>query len=174
MVEREAVLGGVSTNTGTLPSKTLRAAILELTGQAHGVYGSTHRLRQEITIDDLLWRTRQVIEHERELIHDQLRRSGVDVLAGTASFVHAHTLEIRSAPESRRVEADHFVIAVGTRPARTAGVDFDCGTVFDSDGILQLGRVPRTLTVIGGGVIGPRVRIHGGRARRAGHRRGEA
>jgi NAD(P) transhydrogenase len=154
VVEREAVLGGVSTNTGTLPSKTLRAAIVELTGQAQGIYGSTHRLRQEITIDDLLWRTRQVIEHERELIHDQLRRSGVDLLAGNATFIDSHTLELRSGMEPRRVEADRFVIAVGTRPARPAGVNFDRHTVFDSDGILQLGRVPHTLTVIGGGVIG--------------------
>jgi NAD(P) transhydrogenase len=154
VVEREAVLGGVSTNTGTLPSKTLRAAIVELTGQAKGIYGSTHRLKQEITIDDLFWRTRQVIENEREVIHDQLRRCGVDVVAGTASFVDPHTIEIRSTCETRRIGAEQFVIAVGTRPAHPPGIDFDGSTVFDSDEILQLDRVPRTLTVIGGGVIG--------------------
>jgi NAD(P) transhydrogenase len=154
IVERKAVLGGVSANTGTLPSKTLRAAILELTGQANGIYGSTHRLKHEITIDDLVWRTHQVIEHEREVIDDQLRRNCVDVLSGAASFVDPHTLDVRGAAGSRRVVAKHVVVAVGTTPARPRNVDFDDRTVLDSDGILRLGQLPRTLTVVGGGVIG--------------------
>ena len=154
VVEREPVVGGVSTNTGTLPSKTLRAAIVELTGQAHGVYASAYRLKEEITIGDLLWRTRQVIEHDREVIHDQLRRNRVNVLTGSASFVDPRTLAIRTATEEFRVGAERVVIAVGTTPARPAGVNFDDRTVLDSDGILRLGHLPRTLTVVGGGVIG--------------------
>jgi NAD(P) transhydrogenase len=154
IVERQDPLGGVSTNTGTLPSKTLRAAILELTGHAHGVYGGAYRVQRDITIDDLFWRTHQVIEHEREVVRDQLRRNWVDVLPGTASFIDPHTLEVRGPEGSRRVFGDRFVIAVGTSPARPAGIDFDDRTVLDSDGILRLDQVPRTLTVIGGGVIG--------------------
>jgi len=150
IVEREDVLGGVSANTGTLPSKTLRAAVLELAGQRPRVY----RTRQEVTIDDLLWRTQPVIEHEREVIRDQLRRNGVDVVVGTASFLDPHTLEIRASATSRRLVADRYVIAVGTTPARPAGVEFDNRTVLDSDGILRLSKIPRTLTVVGGGVIG--------------------
>jgi NAD(P) transhydrogenase len=154
VVEREVALGGVSTNTGTLPSKTLRAAIVELTGRAQSVYGTAFRVRHDITIDDLLWRTQQVIDHEREVIHDQLRRNGVSVIEGTASFVDSHTLQVRASESRRVVRAEHIVIAVGTRPARPAGVDFDDRTVLDSDSILRLDKLPRTLTVIGGGVIG--------------------
>jgi NAD(P) transhydrogenase len=154
VVEREPVLGGVSTNTGTLPSKTLRAAVVELTGQAHGVYASAYRVKDDVTIADLLWRTRQVIEHEREVIHDQLRRNRVAILSGSASFADPHTLEIASGERSSRVHADNVVIAVGTRPARPAGVDFDDSTVLDSDGIQRQSHIPRTLTVVGAGVIG--------------------
>jgi NAD(P) transhydrogenase len=152
VVERGTVLGGVSTNTGTLPSKTLRAAILSLTGRVDGV--GVGSVRREITLDDLFWRTRLVIEHEREVVQDQLRRNGVDVLEGIASFADPHTLELRSADAVRRLRAERIVIAVGTRPARPAGVDFDDRTVVDSDGILRLERIPRTLTVVGAGVIG--------------------
>jgi NAD(P) transhydrogenase len=153
VVERDAT-GGVSTNFGTVPSKTLRAAVVELTGQAHGIYRNAYRVKHEITIDDLLWRTKPVIVHEREVIHDQLRRNSVDVLAGHASFEDPHTLIVSAGDESRRVTAQRFVIAVGTRPSRPAGVDFDDRTVLDSDGILRLRELPRTLTVVGGGVIG--------------------
>jgi NAD(P) transhydrogenase len=154
VVERESALGGLSTNFGTLPSKTLRAAVIELTGEAHGVYRNAYRLKEEVTRDDLLWRTEQVIEHERDAVYDQLRRNRVDVLVGSASFVDPRTLELRSPTGSDRVAADRFVVAVGTTPARPAGVDFDDRTVLDSNGMLRLARVPRTLTVIGGGVIG--------------------
>jgi NAD(P) transhydrogenase len=154
LVERSGGLGGVSTNSGTLPSKTLRAAIVELTGRGRGVYGSAFRVRHEITIDDLLWRTRQVIEHEQEVIADQLRRNGVRVLAGTASFADPHTLDVRDGGSMFRLHAERVVIAVGTTPARPPGVDFDDRTVLDSDGILHLDQLPKALTVIGGGVIG--------------------
>src|SRR5262245_53816088 len=154
VVEREPVLGGVSTNTGTLPSKTLRAAVGERTGQAHGVYASAYRVKEDVTIADLLWRTRQVIEHEREVIHDQLRRNRVAILQGSASFVDPHTLEIASGEHRTHVRADNVVVAVGTRPARPAGVDFDDSTVLDSDGIQRQSHIPRTLTVVGAGVIG--------------------
>jgi NAD(P) transhydrogenase len=154
VVEREDVLGGVSTNTGTLPSKTLRAAVVELTGRAESVYGSAYRVKHEITIDDLLWRTQQVIEHEREVVHDQLRRNHVDVISGTASFLDPHTLEVRGGSTLRRLHGERIVIAVGTRPARPAGVELDDTRILDSDGILRLRELPRTLTVIGGGVIG--------------------
>jgi NAD(P) transhydrogenase len=154
VIERAPVLGGVSTNTGTLPSKTLRAAVVELTGQAHGVYARSYRVKEDITIGDLLWRTEQVVEHEREVIHDQLRRNRVDVLRGRAAFLDPHTLEVRDGASVRHVRAERIVIAVGTTPARPGGVDFDERTVLDADGILRLAELPRTLTVVGGGVIG--------------------
>jgi NAD(P) transhydrogenase len=141
VIERATVLGGASTNIGTVPSKTLRAAIVRLTGC---------RPKHEVELDDLVWRAQQVIEHQREVIFDQLRRNHVDVIAGAAAFVDAHTLRVGD----RLLSAERFVIAVGTTPARPAGVEFDDRTVLDSDGILRLRRLPATMTVIGGGVIG--------------------
>ncbi len=153
VVERGA-LGGVSANTGTIPSKTARAAIVELTGSAQrAVYGDTYRIKSTITIEDVLWRTQHVIEHERAVVRDQLRRNGVEVVEGTASFVDAHTLEV-AGPHPLPLTGESIVIAVGTRPARPPEVDFDDHTVIDSDGILGLERVPATMTVVGGGVIG--------------------
>jgi NAD(P) transhydrogenase len=154
LIERGSSLGGVSTNTGTVPSKTLRAAIVELTGRAASVYGNAYRVQHEITFQDLLSRTQQVIAHEQEVIADQLRRNGVRVFEGTAWFVDPHALEVTGGGTSFRLTAERIVIAVGTTPARPAGVEFDERTVLDSDGILHLAELPRTLTVIGGGVIG--------------------
>jgi NAD(P) transhydrogenase len=154
LVEREPTLGGVSANTGTIPSKTARAAILDLTGfSQRSVYGDAYRVTNTITIEDLLWRTQHVIDHERAVVRDQLRRNGVDVIEGTASFLDPHTLEV-GGPRPLSPSADKIVIAVGTRPARPSGVDFDDRTVIDSDGITGLDRVPATMTVVGAGVIG--------------------
>jgi NAD(P) transhydrogenase len=154
IIESESTLGGVSANTGTIPSKTARAAILDLTGFAQrSVYGDAYRVTNTITMDDLLWRTQHVIDHERAVVSDQLRRNGVEVIEGTASFLDPHTLEV-AGPRPLSPSADKIVIAVGTRPARPPAVDFDGRTVIDSDGIAGLERVPTTMTVVGAGVIG--------------------
>src|SRR5262249_43560746 len=149
IVEREDVLGGVSTNTGTLPSKTLRAAVLELAGQGHRIY----RTRQEVTIDDLLWRTEPVIEHEREVIRDQLRRNGGDVIVGAPSFLDPRTLEIRASGPSRRLVADGYVSDVGAVPVGPRGVALVDRMIADSAGLLGLGGIPIPLAIVGGGVI---------------------
>ncbi len=109
---------------------------------------------EHVTIGDLMWRTQQVVEHEREVIHDQLHRNRVSVISGAASFVDPHTLEIQGSAGGRHVWADRVVIAVGTTPARPPGVDFDDRTVLDSDGLGRLTAIPGSLTVVGGGVIG--------------------
>jgi NAD(P) transhydrogenase len=154
LIERNAVLGGVSANTGTIPSKTLRAAILDLTGLAgRAVYGDAYRVKSTITMDDLVWRTQHVVEHERTVVREQLRRNGVEVIEGIASFLDPHTLEV-AGPQPTPRSADRFVIAVGTRPARPQGIDFDDRTVIDSDGLGNNDRIPATLTVVGAGVIG--------------------
>jgi NAD(P) transhydrogenase len=150
LAEREDVLAGRSNNWGTLPSQILRAAIIELNGWAHGPHPRAGRMRREVTMDDLLWRTRQVIEHERDSMCEELRRNSIDVLAGTASFVDPHTLEVNH----RTVSAERFVIAVGTRTARPPNVELDCRKILDADGLLRLTTIPETLAVVGGGVIG--------------------
>jgi NAD(P) transhydrogenase len=154
LIERSNVLGGVSANTGTIPSKTLRAAILDLTRLAgRAVYGDAYRVKSTITMDDLVWRTQHVVEHERRVVREQLRRNGVEVIEGTASFLDPQTLEVAGPQPSPR-SADRIVIAVGTQPARPQGIDFDDRTVIDSDGLGNNDRVPATLTVVGAGVIG--------------------
>jgi NAD(P) transhydrogenase len=155
VVERPNGIGGVCTNTGTLPSKTLRAAALDLTGLLQkDMYGDAYRVKTQITIEDLFWRTKRVIDRETEVIRDQLSRNRVDMLTGTASFVDEHTLDLGAEGGNRRVTAEKIVIACGTTPAHPADVDFDGRTVLDSDSILQLDHIPSTMTVVGAGVIG--------------------
>jgi NAD(P) transhydrogenase len=156
VVERGRSVGGVCVNTGTIPSKTLREAVLYLTGLSHRVaYGQSYRLKDEITIDDLLVRARAVMEGENDVIRDQLRRNHVDLIQGTARFVEPHVLAVDTPDElERRVEAEFVVIATGTTPTHPPEVAFDERMILDSDGILDLARIPSSLIVVGAGVIG--------------------
>lgn len=144
IVERGPV-GGAATNTRALPFHALRAAAAEVAGQ---------RGSRDVTIDDLQWRTHEVVERERDAIVDDLRRNGIDLLGGSASFVDAHTLAIAAGDVVRRIGADRFVIAVGTIPSRPCSVDFDDRVVIDSDGPFRITGRPRTMTVVGAGVVG--------------------
>ena len=157
VVERRGMVGGVCTQTGTIPSKTLREAVLYLTGFAmRGLYGESYRVKQDITVQDLLARTHFVIGREVEVIRAQLQRNRVDLLSGAARFLDEHTLEVRGERrgEHRTVTADHVVIATGTRPARPEQVEFDDRRVVDSDGILHMESIPASMVVVGAGVIG--------------------
>ena len=153
VVERHE-LGGVSVNWGTIPSKTLREAIVYLTGLSQRtMYGESYRVKEVITIDDLRQRTKQVIEREVDVVRNQLQRNHVGLLAGNARFVDAHTLAVSGAVE-REVTAERVVIATGTRPARPRTVEFDDERILDSDGLLRLDHVPDSVVVVGSGVIG--------------------
>jgi NAD(P) transhydrogenase len=156
VVERRGMVGGVCVNTGTIPSKTLREAVVYLTGMMQrGLYGQSYRVKDDITADDLLWRTQQVMQAEIEVVRDQLARNDVRVLIGSGRFRDPHTIIVRGEDgEERTATADTIVIATGTVPARPDTVDFDGATILDSDGILQLQRLPRSLVVVGAGVIG--------------------
>jgi len=156
IVERQHMIGGVCLNTGTIPSKTLREAILYLTGlDQREMYGASYRVKDEITIADLAARTTHVVGRETEVVRSQLSRNRVTILTGSAQFTDPHTVEVDDgAGRLRRASADKIVIATGTRPARPASVEFDERTVIDSDGIVHLERVPRSMVVAGAGVIG--------------------
>jgi NAD(P) transhydrogenase len=155
IVERRNMVGGVCANTGTIPSKTLREAVTYLTGMAQkSMYGQSYQVKDDITIDDLFWRTQAVIQREIDVVRNQLARNHVQMFAGSARFVEPNAVEIAGDSDQRRVTAERFVIAVGTRPNRPARVEFDERTVIDSDGILQLAQIPRALVVVGAGVIG--------------------
>jgi NAD(P) transhydrogenase len=148
--EKERV-GGVSVNWGTIPSKTLREAIVYLTGLSQrSTYGDSYRVKEEITVEDLSHRTRHVIGREVDIVRNQLMRNHVHLLEGTAAFVDAHTIAVGE----QQVTTEYVVIACGTTPARPPAVDFDEKTVLDSDGLLRLERIPGSLVVVGAGVIG--------------------
>lgn len=156
VVEKDVRVGGVSVHTGTIPSKTVREAVLYLSGwRQRGFYGMAHRERARITPEDVLHRVKITLNHQVEVMCDQLGRNGVEILTGTAKFADAHTLSITQASaENYTVRGKHILIAVGTRPYRPASVPFDDERVLDSDEILHFKKMPRSLVVVGGGVIG--------------------
>jgi len=155
VAERRDRLGGVSIHTGTIPSKTLRQAVLEqLATRPLDVLDPTRVEETErLAIQQLLDRASAVVAAETAITREQFRRNRVGLLPGDATFVDPHTVDIHGMEE--HVHAKNIVIAVGTRPARPASVEFDDRTIIDSDGLLKLdSRVPRTMTVVGAGVIG--------------------
>jgi len=156
VVERRDMIGGVCINTGTIPSKTLREAVLYLTGlNQREMYGASYRVKEDITVADLLSRTQHVIGREIEVIRSQLARNRVALLPGMGRFVDEHTIDVVDGTgRETKVTADNIVIATGTQPARPSTVEFDERTVIDSDGILALERVPQSMIVVGAGVIG--------------------
>ncbi|TVT24741.1 Si-specific NAD(P)(+) transhydrogenase [Amycolatopsis acidiphila] len=157
VVDRQDMVGGVCVNTGTIPSKTLREAVLYLTGlNQRDLYGASYRVKQDITIADLLARTQHVIGREVQVVRAQLLRNHVDLLAGTARFTDPHTIAVEGTHRGDRhaVTGEKIVIATGTRPARPDQVDFDAARVLDSDEILRLEEIPSSLVVVGAGVIG--------------------
>lgn len=156
LVERQMCdLGGVCLHTGTIPSKTMREAILHLTGfRQRDVYGEQFRHKRHITMDDLQRKLEQVTRRERETIDEQLDRNGIDVFSGEASFDDPHSIVVRGNGKETRLTGDHFLLAPGTTPARPAHIPFDGKQVFDSDEILTLEEIPRSMIVVGAGVIG--------------------
>ncbi|MGW3244078.1 Si-specific NAD(P)(+) transhydrogenase [Streptomyces sp. NPDC001070] len=156
VVDRPDMVGGVSIHTGTIPSKTLREAVLYLTGLTQrDLYGQSYRLKEDITIADLTARTQHVVSREVDVIRNQLSRNRVAMLTGTGRFADDHTVAVEDATGREvLVTAENIVIATGTRPARPSTVEFDDRTVMDSDSVLNLDRVPRSMVIVGAGVIG--------------------
>jgi NAD(P) transhydrogenase len=157
VIEHDGTLGGVCTNTGTIPSKTLREAVLYLTGiTQRELYGVSYRVKENITPADLLARTQHVIDKEQEVVRSQLIRNRVELYTGHGRFIDEHTVLVEDQHRGERVTVSgrYIVIATGTKPARPPGVEFDEERVLDSDGILNLKFVPASLVVVGAGVIG--------------------
>ena len=156
IVEQQQILGGVTAHTGTIPSKTLREAVLYLCGwREKGFYGRSYRVKADITVADLMQRLHATIKQQIEIIRHQLSRNGVSLITGAASFVDPHTLRVvDQAGHEQILRASHIVNATGTVPHRPAEIPFDDVTIIDSDGILGIRDIPRTMTVIGAGVIG--------------------
>jgi NAD(P) transhydrogenase len=157
IIERKAVVGGVCINTGTIPSKTLREAVLYFSGyRLKEIYGESYAVKQNITMTDLLFRTDHVIRHEIDVTRSQLQRNRVEMLNGDASFADAHTVRLKHLDMQgyRDVTAEKIVIAVGTVTTREPHIPFDGRRILTSDDILTMDRLPRTLAVVGAGVVG--------------------
>jgi NAD(P) transhydrogenase len=157
VVERRDTLGGVALNAGTIPSKTLREAILYLTGfRQRGLYGSSYRVKDKITLADLRLQVDRVVTSETDVFRLHFLRNNVEVLSGTASFVNPYTLNISTGGSSYDIRGEKIIVAVGTRPARPPQISFDGECIMDTDQLWSLKRdeFPKSVTVVGGGVIG--------------------
>src|SRR5688572_2677517 len=155
VVERRQVSGGLCINIGTIPSKSLREAVLFLSGfRQRNLYGASYRVKKDITFEDLAMRCDHVVKAEQQIIQNQLMRNYVDFIVGAASFLDPHRLSIKQDSESNEHTADYIVVAVGTESARPAEIPFDGESVIDSDGLLTLKQLPRSMTIVGAGVIG--------------------
>ena len=156
VIEKGRRVGGVSVHTGTIPSKTLRETVLNLSGwRERGFYGRAYRVKQEISAEDLMARLHKTLDHEVEVLEHQFSRNGVKSVMGEGRFIDPHTIEVEAmSGEIRRFTGDNVLLACGTKPFRPPHVPFDGVQVFDGDEILELPHLPRSLTVIGAGVIG--------------------
>ncbi len=155
VIEQRAIIGGACINTGTIPSKTMREAVLHLSGyQYQGIYGVNYKVKEKITMADLGSRVNQVIKTEVDVTQAQLSRNGVDVIYARASFLDSTHIRTENARGQADMEAPIVIVASGTKPAVSETVPIDGRTIINSDQILQMPELPRTMIVVGGGVIG--------------------
>lgn len=155
LVERREVIGGVCINTGTIPSKTMREAVLHLSGFYYqNIYGINYRVKEKITMADLSFRVQHVIKTEVDVTLAQLSRNNIEMLFGVASFADSTHIDVENTRGVTHCEAPHIIIATGTKPAVSDKVPLNGKTIISSDQILSMTEMPRTLIVVGGGVIG--------------------
>jgi NAD(P) transhydrogenase len=155
LVEKQATVGGVCTNSGTIPSKTMREAVLHLSGfYDQSFYGANRQSKDQVTMADLNFRVQRVVENEVSVIQDQLKRNGVDLIHGLGKFMDAHHIRVENNNGFSDLEGEYVVLATGTKPAANPKVAINGRNIINSDQILTMPQVPRTLIVVGGGVIG--------------------
>ena len=155
LVEQREMVGGTSINTGTIPSKTFREAVLHLSGyNYHSIYGMNYKVKEKITMADLAFRVQHVIKTEVDVTEAQLSRNNIEMLTGVASFDDAHHIRVTSSRGANVYEADNVLIAVGAKPAVSSKVPVNGRNIVNSDQIINLATLPKTLIVVGGGVIG--------------------
>ena len=155
VVERMRNIGGVSINTGTIPSKTMREAVLHLSGYNYrSIYGMNYKVKEKITMADLAFRVQHVIKTEIDVTEAQLSRNGIDVLPGIASFEDATHVKVTNDGGTQVYEAKNVIIATGTKPADSPRVPVNGRSIVNSDQILELPNLPKSMIVVGGGVIG--------------------
>jgi NAD(P) transhydrogenase len=156
IIERAPKPGGAAINTGTVPSKALRETALYFSGlRQRGLYGVDYHVKPDITISDFMFRERAVVEAEWKLIDENLKKHGITQLQGAATFIDPNTVEVsRYGEESRRITGSVFLIATGSQPQQPTGIEVDGNVIVDSDSLLTLDKIPGSMVVIGGGVVG--------------------
>jgi NAD(P) transhydrogenase len=155
IIDRADMIGGVSVHTGTIPSKTIREAIFQLTGFAvKALYGSESRSRVDISVQDVASRVKAIVARETEVIRAQLKHNGIAILQGSARFLDSHALEVQGDGDGIRVEGAKILIACGTRPAHSPEIPFDNHRIVDTDHLADLGGLPKEIIVVGAGVVG--------------------
>src|SRR6201995_2361157 len=155
LVEMREVVGGACINTGTIPSKTMREAVLHLSGYNYkSIYGMNYRVKERITMADLAFRVQHVIKTEIDVTDAQLSRNNVEVLTGTASFEDPTHVKVTNTRGATVYEGKNVIIATGTKPASSPKVPINGTNIVNSDQVLNLQNLPKTMIIVGGGVIG--------------------
>lgn len=156
LIERSSYLGGTGINTGTVPSKTLRETALYFSGlRQRGLYGIDYSLQEDLSIAELMYRQKAVVENERNIVRTNLMRHNIEVVFGEARVSDANTVSVRTPQgEDRRLETEIILIATGSSPFHPPEIPYDNVRVYDSDSLLSMKKIPKTMAVIGGGVIG--------------------
>jgi NAD(P) transhydrogenase len=156
LVERAQWDGGIFINTGTIPSKCLREAALYYSGlRQRGLYGIDYSLRDNLTVRDFMHRKDAVVDLERDKVHNNLLAHHIEVIRGSASFADAQTVGVQlNDGGTETMQGDFVLIATGSKPYRPPDIAFDDQFIFDSDTILHMDRIPKSMVVVGGGVIG--------------------
>jgi NAD(P) transhydrogenase len=155
VIDRRMMMGGVCVHTGTIPSKSVREAIFQLTGIAvRTFYGNNYRGNGDVSLQDLSFRVNSIVSRETDVIRAQLKRNGVSVYQGVAQFADPHTIEVESEEGKTTLHGDNILIACGTRPARSADIPFDGKRILDTDEFTTINSVPKEIIVVGAGVVG--------------------
>ncbi|HLX42799.1 MAG TPA: Si-specific NAD(P)(+) transhydrogenase [Bryobacteraceae bacterium] len=155
LIEKAVCVGGVCVNTGTIPSKTMREAVLHFSGYNYqNIYGVNYRVKEKITMADLAFRVQHVIKTEIDVTVAQLSRNNIETLFGIASFLDPHTIRVTGPQSFSDYQAENVIIATGTKPAESPKVPINGRSIVNSDQVLQMTDIPKTLIVVGGGVIG--------------------
>src|SRR5258705_10047709 len=155
VIDRTGMIGGVSVHTGTIPSKTIREAIFQLSGLAvNALYGNGYRSHVDISIENISSRVNAIVARETDVIQAQLKRNGIAIYQGSALFLDFHTLEVQGDGEAIRVKGSKILVACGTRPAHSPDIPFDNHRIVDTDHLADLGGLPKEIIVVGAGVVG--------------------
>ncbi|MDF0650952.1 MAG: Si-specific NAD(P)(+) transhydrogenase [Nitrospira sp. LK265] len=155
LIEKKEVVGGVCINTGTIPSKALREAVLYFSGiPQRSIYGTPYRFKETVKIEELVRHVNYVITNEIKIVHDQMARNRVEMIFGSASFLDPHRLRVQHRSGPSEHTADFIVIAVGTEASRPPEIPFDDTSIIDTDGLLTFRHLPSSIVIVGGGVIG--------------------